>query len=178
MTDNLIPKAPVPKSDLDDIRLTFNSSTGVQQMAIVEELYTEHNENLLKYWLSLAREKTKAHNIKGKIFKRRHEVVGLPATLLPLIFTPISGVMANVDGIQYANVAVLALTGILSGIHNFWDLARRSQKHFEYEAKYADVVTTIMVELSKERSIRIRADRFIEMMQSKIDGLGANEPLL
>lgn len=171
LTDNIDP--------LDDIKLTMDTDNqNVEATGIVEEKYTLHNEALLKHWLKLARKNAEAHNKKGKSFKRRHELFGLPSTLLPLIFTPISGVLSDVEGMQYANVAVIATTGILNGVHNFFDYARKSQRHFDYEAKYADLATTIMVELSKDRNIRIRADRFIEMVQSKVDNLGANAPLL
>ena len=145
---------------------------------VVEETYTDFTENLLKNWLVLSKEKTIAHNIKGKRLKKLHEYVGLPAILLPVAFTPVSGLFSEEEWMRYANVIVLAVTGILSGTHAFFDYSRKSQLHFQYEAQYADVSSTIMVELTKERSIRIRADRFIEMIQSKIDNLGANEPLL
>lgn len=172
---NTLPETPGP---LDDIALTIDSDDNGDSRCVIEEKYTIHNENLLKHWLKVARDNSAAHNAKGKQLKRRHEYFGLPSVLLPVIFTPISATLANVEGMQYANVAVLATTGILSGVHTFFDYARKSQRHFEYEAKYADLVTTIMVELSKKRDIRIRADRFIEMVQSKIDNLGANAPLL
>lgn len=145
---------------------------------IIEEIYTEENEKLLRAWLKIANEKNKAHKLKGRHHKKMHECFGLPSVLLPIIFTPISGLWSEENWMRYANVVVLATTGILSGVHAFFDYARKSQLHFQYDALYADLSTTIMVELAKERSIRIRADRFIEMIQSKIDNLGANEPLL
>jgi hypothetical protein len=172
---NTTPQSPGP---LDDIQLAIDSGEESQERCVVEEKYTIHNESLLKHWLKTSRENSSLHNLKGKSFKKKHEWVALPSILLPIVFTPIAGVLVNVEGMQYANVAVLGVTGILVGVHNFFDYARKSQKHFEYEAKYADLVTTIMVELSKTRDIRIRADRFIEMVQSKVDSLGANAPLL
>lgn len=166
---------PTPQNEENII---INSGHSLPHIHLLEETYTDHSESLLKFWLKEAREQSQLHYKKGKSFKFKHEVFGLPATLLPLVFTPFSGVFANEEGMQYANVAVLATTGILSGVHNFFDFARKSQKHFEYEAKYADLATTIMVELSKVRDIRIRADRFVEMVQSKIDNFKANAPLL
>lgn len=169
---------PHMQNALDEINIAINDKPEDNPQPLVEEKYTSHNEGLLKHWLKIARENSTAHNKKGKKLKWRHELFGLPTILLPLMFTPISGILADEEGMQYANVAVIATTGILSGVHNFFDYARKSQKHFEYEAKYADLATTIMVELSKERSLRIRADRFIEMVQSKIDNMGASAPLL
>lgn len=142
------------------------------------EPYTDKSEALLEEWLETSAVNAEAHYKKGKYFKWMHEVFGLPATLLPILFTPISGSLSDRPGIQYANLGVLALTGVLSGIHNFFDYARKSQRHFEYEAKYADLYTTIQVELTKERELRIRADRFVEMVQSDIDHLRASAPLL
>lgn len=167
---------PQSSSPLEDIVIDSNPNSVPQ--VLVEEKYTPHNESLLKYWLQEARRSSAAHNAKGKRLKFRHELFGLPAILLPLIFATISGVLSDKPGIEYANVSVLALTGILSGVNRFFDYGPKSQRHFEYEAKYADLVTTVMVELSKERNLRIRADRFVEMVQSKVDNLGANAPLL
>lgn len=169
---------PTEEGPLEDIELVIDNDMAIDTHCVIEEKYTIHNEALLKHWLKVARDNSTAHNKKGKSFKKKHEYVGLPAVLLPVVFTPISGVLANVDGMQYANVAVIATTGILNGVYTFFNFSKKSQKHFEYEAKYSDLATTIMVELSKKRDIRIRADRFIEMIQSKIDNLGANAPLL
>ncbi len=144
----------------------------------IEEEYTDENENLLNLWLETAREKSEAHNIMGRRFKLKHEVVGLPAYVLPIAYSPLSGLFADEENIKYANVFVLVTSGLLSSVYTFFDFGRKSQRHFDYEARYSDLVTTIMVEMSKRREIRIRADRFIEMIQSKIDNLGANAPLL
>jgi hypothetical protein len=145
---------------------------------VVEEEYTVYNETLLIQWLQIARTKSTAHNVGGKYFKFLHEFVGLPATILPIIYSPLSGVLADREGIQYANISILMITGLLSGIHTFFDFVRKSEKHFQYEGKYADLATTIMVELAKKREFRIRADRFVEMIQGQIDSFKSNEPLL
>lgn len=164
-----------PKSQIDII--TENNEPE-HNYNVIEESYTDKSESLLKYWLKTAEAKRDAHNIKGKSFKFKHEITALPAALLPIIYSPISGLLDDSQGVKVANVSVLITTGILSGVHSFFDFGRKSQKHFEYEAKYSDLVTTILVELSKKREIRIRCDRFLEMIQAKIDNYGANEPLL
>lgn len=169
---------PEEQKPLDDIELVIDNDMTTDTNCVIEEKYTVHNEALLKHWLKVSRNNSKAHNKKGKVLKKKHEYIGLPAVLLPVLFTPISGVLVNVEGMQYANVAVIATTGILNGVYTFFNFSMKSQKHFEFEAKYNDLATTIMVELSKKRDIRIRADRFIEMVQSKIDNLGASAPLL
>lgn len=173
MTDNILPQKEKNESELIINDKNFKNSKNV-----VEEEYTEHSEALLKFWLKQAEKARDLHNKKGKSFKFKHEVTALPASLLPIMYSPISGLLSDEDGIEIANVIVLISTGLLSGIHSFFDYGRKSQKHFEYEAKYGDLATTILVELSKKRDIRIRADRFIEMVQSKIDNFAANAPLL
>ena len=160
-----------------DIELVIDDDN-LRNINLVEEQYTEHSEALLKHWLKQAKDNSKAHNAKGRSFKKKHEWFGLPATLLPIIYSPIAGLLADEEGVEVASVAVLIATGILSGVHTFFDFGRKSQKHFEYEARYSDLYTTIIVELSKKRELRIKVDRFVEMIQSKIDTLGANAPLL
>jgi len=145
---------------------------------VVEEEYTDQSEDLLKQWLQQSKDKSHQHNIKGKQYKKKHEMFGLPATLLPIIYSPISGLLSQQPGIEIANVTVLILSGVLTGVYAFFDFGRKAEQHFRYEALYSDLTTTIIVELTKKREIRIRADRFIEMIQSKIDGFASTEPLL
>ena len=167
-----------PAVDPVEHMINIPRGLGDDQSGLIEETYTDSNEKLLKFWLKISKENSAAHYKKGKHFKSLHEYFALPATIVPIIYSPISGLLADRDGIQYANVAILALTGILSGTHAFFDFGRKSQKHFQFEAQYADVTSTILVELTKERRLRIKADRFIEMIQAKIDSLGASAPVL
>lgn len=162
----------------DNTNQDNTNKDNTNKTVLVEEEYTEHSEALLTQWLKEAKDNSKAHNIKGRSFKKKHEWFGLPATLLPIVYSPIAGLLAGEPGTEIASVVVLVITGILSGIHTFFDFGRKSQKHFEYEARYSDLYTTIIVELSKKRELRIKVDRFVEMIQSKIDNLGANAPLL
>lgn len=168
----------LPNSDVDNIDLVINDDKNQQTSNLVEEEYTNHSEALLKHWLEEARKNKTAHNLKGRKFKRKHELFGLPSVLLPIVYSPIAGLLADEPGVNIASVCVLIVTGILSGVYTFFDFGRKAERHFRYEALYSDLATTILVELSKSRPIRIRADRFIEMMQSKVDNLGANAPLL
>ena len=144
----------------------------------VEEEYTEHSEALLKHWLEETKTKSEAHNKKGKENKKKHEWTALPATIIPIIYSPISGLLAKENGIEIANVTVLIFTGILSGVHSFFDFSKKAERHFRYEALYADLGTNILVELSKKRELRIRADRFIEQIQARIDQYNSAAPLL
>jgi hypothetical protein len=161
---------------LNDI--IVNNTDDYPHLYIPEEEYTIYNETLLIQWLKIARIRSTQHNVMGKKFKIYHEIFGLPAIILPIAYSPLSALLSFNSNIVYANVSILILTGVLSGIHGFFDFTRKSEKYFQYEAYYADLSTTIMVELSKRRDNRIRADRFVEMVQSKIDCYKSNEPLL
>lgn len=151
---------------------TYGSTTRI------EESYTNENEELLKKWYDDARISSVAHNKKGRAYKYKHEIFGLPASLIPIMYSPIAGLYSEKNGVDVATAFVLVTTGVLNGVYTFFNFGTKMQRHFEYEAKYADLSTTILVELSKERELRIPADRFIEMVQSKIDNFGANAPLL
>ena len=140
--------------------------------------YTDATDALLEHWLGVSRKMAVAHNAKGKRFKFRHELIGIPATLLPIAYSPVPGLLSWMPWIEYVNVSVLITTGILSGIHSFYDFGRKSERHFQYEAYYSDLATTILVELSKRREMRICASRFVEMVQSKVDNYASNAPLL
>lgn len=158
-------------SNFEDVKIQMEPN-------FLEEKYTQENEDLLEEWLVQAKEASVAHNAAGRKFKFKHELFGLPAAAIPIAYSPVAGLFSANPGIQYANAFVLVTTGLLSCTYTFFNFGKKSQQHFDYEARYADLATTIQVELAKKREIRIRADRFIEMIQSKIDGLGANAPLL
>jgi hypothetical protein len=166
----------LPKDGIEII--VENNNNDSQNTNLIAEEYTQQSETLLKYWMKEAKELSNKHNIKGKNFKWKHELVGIPAMIIPIIASPISGLLADEPGIEIFNVVALISSGVLSGIYSFFNFSRKSELHFRYEANYQDLYTTILVELSKKRELRYKADRFIEQIQSKIDGYATNAPLL
>jgi hypothetical protein len=163
---------------VDVVNDIVNGGDKGSMRTIYEEKWTDENEKLMKYWLKQCTTSSVAHNKKGRSFKFKYEIFGLPSSIVPLMYSPFAGLYSGNEGIEVANVVVLVFTGLLSGVNTFFNFGEKKQQHFEYEAKYSDVATTILVELAKERDFRIRADRFIEMIQAKIDNYSANAPLL
>jgi len=140
------------------------------------EPYTEKNEKLLREYLDHSRVQSAKHYKKAKKLKLYHRVFGLPSMLIPLIYSPIAAFFKGEDGIDVATVCVLVTTAIFSGTTQFFNFSEKSQKHFEFEAKYADLITTINGELLKQRNYRIPASRFIAKVHSDFDHYGATAP--
>jgi len=165
------------KQQPDEIELIISPPEN-NDIIMTEETYSDHSEALLKNWLKIAEKNSEAHNKKGRHFKFMHEIVGIPAIIIPGAFSPIYGFLSDKEGIEIANIIVLIVTFILTTMLTFFSYQRKSELHFRAESNYADLYSTVLVELSKERNFRIRVDRFVEMIQAKIDFLGATSPLL
>jgi hypothetical protein len=144
----------------------------------MEEPYSEQSEKLLKHWWETADQEKNKHYRKGKRCLFLHRCFAFPSVAIPAIYAPISGLFREENGIQIANAVIFALVALLSSVYTFWDFGTKSNKHFEYEAKYADICSTINVELVKQPKYRIPADRFVEMIQGKIDAYKAHAPLI
>lgn len=141
-----------------------------------EEPWTDTTEELAQQYMADAQVRSKSHEAMAKVFKKRHIIFGLPAILIPTLFTPFSTIFADQPGFEYANAGAYLTTAILTTVHNFFGFAFKYQKHMDYSARYADVVSDIQYEIAKGRKYRTPADQFLMRMQMKVDFLGATAP--
>lgn len=141
-----------------------------------EEKWTEAHENLCKEWLEEAQEASKNHNKSGLSNKFKHVIFGLPTVLIPAIFSPVSIALEGEESLPYVSMTGFILTGIFGGIDQFFDYSGKHQRHMDFSARYADVVSDIKFELAQGRQFRTDADQFLMRIQKTMDSNGANAP--
>lgn len=159
-----------------DIPLTQEIQVPAVQHQATEEAWNERSESLAMEWQEKAQKCSDAHNKTGLAKKKMHVIFGLPAVLIPAIMSPMSIGFADEPGIEYGNMTGFILTAICSGVHTFFGYSKLHQKHMDFSARYADVVSDIKYELIKGRSYRQPADAFLMKIQLKMDMLCASGP--
>lgn len=128
------------------------------------------------------------HDRCSNHYKKRDVMTRLPTLILPSIFAPLVLLMANEedpcaksDHIQissYLSTSGFILTGIFTGIHNFFRYDHRVNKHNRFSAKYSDLITDIETELIKKKKYRIPADVFVTTIKMKFDTFVFHEPVI
>ena len=142
----------------------------------IEENWSDATESLAKEWLESATKASDGHNKSGKSNKFKNAITGLPSILIPAIFAPVSIAVDGNENAQYISMVGFIASGIFSGVNTFFAYDRKYQKHMDFSAKYADVVSDIRYELSKSRKFRTQPDQFLMKIQMKLDNLGAQAP--
>lgn len=148
----------------------------IGERKIGEEEWSERTESLAIEWGKKAEVSSEAHNKAGKSHKFKHVVVGLPSIIIPIAMAPISTTFAEEDGIEYANMSMFLISGVLSAVHTFFAFDRKYQKHMDYSARYGDVASDVKFELAKSRPFRVSYDEFLMKIQMKLDFLSATAP--
>ena len=141
-----------------------------------EEPWTDDHENLLKKWRGLCEELAEKHGIKAKRNKMWHTAIKLPAVAIPVIMAPIATEYKDYENISQVNLAGFVITAFLNAYYNFYNFQEKKEKHDQHASQYSDLITTIDLELSRQKIFREPADRFFEKIQAAIDFLEKTSP--
>lgn len=142
----------------------------------MEEPWNQVTEDLANKWLEQASSASDAHAKAGLKKKALHVRWGLPALLIPAIMSPLSVGLAEFEGIQYGNMSAFILTAVCTGVHSFFKYDYLHAKHMEYSARYGNLKTDIVRELSKGKAFRRPTDEFLAIVESKLDALNSSAP--
>jgi hypothetical protein len=138
-----------------------------------ELLWEQREEGLLEKWMTEMYTYSKNHNISGKRYKKLYAVLGVPATLLPIV---LSGVTPHLENHPYLNSLLMITTGSLVGMITFFNLGKRFAQHFEYEHRYDELAREIEKELRKPKRHRLACDVYMEKVYMTYCGLNARAP--
>ena len=143
-----------------------------------EEPWSDAQEALLAKWRKAAFDASVAHENAGQAAKKKNVVFGLPALLIPLCMTPASAVLKGVPWFNYVEMVGFMASGCASALVTFFDLSAKKEKHFQYSARYGDLVTDIDAELARPREFRQHCDTFQLKVKMWMDGLNRAAPAL
>ena len=99
-----------------------------------------------------------------------YQAFGLPTVLIPL-----SGSVAAQFLPEAAVTAMMVASGLCAGVNAFLDYGAKSQRHFEYNARWLELASTIEFEMAKGRADRCAADVFLERLRNRTAALRAAE---
>ena len=156
---------------MDTLEINIQSRD-TEAAARYDEDWTTNSENLARSWLATATTLSNKHTQCALINKRRHVVTGLPTLIIPTIFAPLTLVLTD----KYLSVGGFIATALFSAINSFLNYNQKYQKHLDYAARYADIITDIEYELAKQRKFRISPDVFLTKIRLKLDYLKQNAP--
>jgi hypothetical protein len=72
----------------------------------------------------------------------------------------------------------LVVTSALNISAMFFSFGRRSERHYNYSAKYADLGIRIKTELARSSGFRAPVDRFATTVQQEFNQLKSSEPVI
>ena len=147
-----------------------------------EEPWLDEPEDLLISWKETCEDNSAAHLHKGYSLKGWNDFVGIPTMAIPLVMAPLSSALKSDpfvgNYIGYVEVVGFVVTGLAAGLLQYHNYGAKAEKHFNYSARYADLVTDIDHELSKPRKFRQQVDTFTLKTRMLFDSLNRNAPLL
>ena len=146
--------------------------------SVYEEPWTDTIEDLIKHWRSHAIKMSEMHENAGYYVKGKHNIFGLPPIIIPLTMTYVSQILPE-DQIRkdvIINGLMFLLSGLSGAVYKWLNLGEKYALHFQYSARYDDIITAIDTELSRQKKFRRPADVFITEIRCKIDNLNHTSP--
>lgn len=145
----------------------------------VEEKWSPRNEMYMRNMINLCKTKAKQHEEAGYSFKKKNTYWGLPLVILPVIMSPVSLLMdEESETSKFINAGAFLATGVIGGVYSFFKFGEKMTNHFNFSARYADVVSDIELELVKGRDFRTQLDVFSTRVHMLVDNLSNTEPVL
>ena len=138
----------------------------------LDEPWGSAQESLIKNWRATCESLAAKHEQAAKAAKAKSVKSGLPAILIPLIMTPLSSAFQESQWIGYIEMTAFMTTGLASAMSQFFNFSGKSEKHFAFSSRYADIVTDIDQEMAKPRNFRQSVDTFslkVKMMYMSLN---------
>lgn len=147
------------------------------QEVAYEEPWTRDIEELIKHWRNYSIVMSEKHENAGYYIKVKHNWFGLPPILIPLMMTFISQLIPPTSPLSNPiNGAMFLFSGITGAVYKWLNLGEQYALHFQYSARFNDIITNIDTELSRQRKFRRPADVFLTEVRCKIDNLNDTAP--
>jgi hypothetical protein len=141
-----------------------------------EEPWDTSTEDLIKEWRESCSRLATAHEQSARACKRKHVLYGLPSLMIPMVMTPLSAALKDQDWISYVEMSAFMCTAVTSAMVQFFNFSGKTERHFSFSARYADLVTDIDQELAKPRHFRQQVDTFSLKVKMMYDALNRSAP--
>ena len=141
-----------------------------------EEPWDLSQEDLINKWRDSSHSLAEAHDKCGRTCKKKNTLYGLPNLMIPLLMAPLSAALKDNKYISYIEMTAFVTSAITTAMVQFFNYSGKTEKHFAFSARYADLVTDIDHELSKPVRFRQQVDTFSLKIKMMYDALNRAAP--
>ena len=139
-----------------------------------KELLWDKREEVIFYeWVKQSKKKVVYHQNKAKSCKIKNACLSIPAILIPIISSGLSGILPCSS---MENSILMMIVGILNCVDTFFDYGRRREKHEVFSNRYFSLINEVESELSKPKKDRVACDLYLEKIKQMFNNLHLNEP--
>ena len=173
-------KENIKKIYLDEVKkneiiidIPNSLSTSEDDQFRKELLWNSKLDNLMEEYMNTCNNLSIKHSIKSKKYKKLHILFSIPGILISVVLTGISQYIEHYTIITTLSIIVMGLTG---GLNTFFNFAKKTEQHSQYENLYLEVYNDIHSEINKPKAHRVSADMYLERIKNKINYLKLNSP--
>lgn len=167
--------------NLTDFRFLENNSNNNNHYNnnIIYPEWTNKIKDLVLKWRRHVIEMSELHEEAGYRIKAKHNLIGIPTVIIPLIMTILQGAIDNTYSeesmrqLNIVNSVMYGITTAFSGIYSWLDLGNQYSLHFQYSARYYELVIKIDQELTYQKT---PIDVFLTELRVQIDNLNLTAP--
>ena len=141
-----------------------------------QESWDTPQEELILKWRQASNSLSNAHAKSARVCKKKNIYFGLPALMIPTVMAPLSAALNTSEWIVYIEMSAFMATAVTSAMVQFFNFSGKTEKHFAFSARYADLVTDIDQELVKPRRFRQPVDTFSLKIKMLYDALNRSAP--
>ncbi len=141
-----------------------------------EEPWDSPQEDLIRQWRDSSNSLSEAHDKGARACKKKNVFYGLPSLMVPMIMAPLSAALKDNEYISYVEMVAFMTTALTSAMVQFFNFSGKTEKHYAFSARYADLVTDIDHELSKPIKFRQQVDTFSLKIKMLYDALNRAAP--
>lgn len=129
----------------------------------IEEPWSDEIEERLRNWLVEAKESGNAHKDSGFVLKRRYRLFTMVVLFWSAVILVVNDSIGcgSSEDMFFARLCVNATGVFLNALFSSLNMGYTYRMHFEYEAKYYEVVQEIEFVLMRDRDYRQAADSFM-----------------
>lgn len=135
----------------------------------LEEPWNQELETRLQSWSNQAKESQRAHNKAGHGLKRKYRLFTFIIIMWSSVILITNGLLSCTDEVysQMITLSVNAVGIFLNGMFSSLNIGYTYRLHFEYEAKFFDLVEDLEHTLIREREFRMPADALMTEVRER-----------
>jgi len=150
----------------------------MERALIVNNEWTDEQEELLKKWHKFAIESAWKHSEVAKTYFTRHRMIGIPSTVANAIVG--TAIFAGIDDSSKCtqNITLQIILGtivisvtVIMAVQNFLNLSQTAEKHGSASGRYENYASGIEAELVLPRDQRLNGKIFLKQAQKRLNEL-------